>query len=137
MAPNKWLAIGLAYDLLEADIMQWVAGPTSLETDMESVDLQQKIELRGQSQVHDRISVHGVLLDNIDDHLRSLVQLDDAEKKVRFTTWRPFDTNDALDWVIKLDEIIPISIASGSADTEWSERIDHGQIELYLSSVPI
>jgi hypothetical protein len=78
-----------------------------------------------------------VLLDNIDDHLRSLVQLDDAEKKVRFTTWRPFDTNDALDWVIELDEIIPISIASGSADTKWSERFDHGQIELYLSSVPI
>jgi hypothetical protein len=40
LAPNKWLAIGLAYDLLEADIMQWVAGPTSLETGIGPVNLQ-------------------------------------------------------------------------------------------------
>ena len=27
IAPNKWLAIGLANNLLDADIIKWISGP--------------------------------------------------------------------------------------------------------------
>ena len=31
--PNTWLAIGLADDLVNADVIQWLAGPSGFETD--------------------------------------------------------------------------------------------------------
>ena len=69
--------------------------------------------LREQSSVHDRISVRGVLLENKEEHLRNFVHLDAFDNKVKFTTWRPFDTGDPLDTLITLDGPLPLSIASG------------------------
>ena len=56
LGPNKWLAIGLANNLLDADVIQWVTATTS-------------DELLDQSTAYDKISVKGVLLQNPDDHL--------------------------------------------------------------------
>ena len=46
IAPNNWLAIGLANDIFEADIIQWVAGPVSPADAADSNDLLKMIELR-------------------------------------------------------------------------------------------
>ena len=81
--------------------------------------------MREQSKVHDRISVHGVLLDNIENQLRSMVQFEDGEK-VEFKTWRSFNTADPLDVVIQFDEELPMMIASGSSETTWEDRFEHG-----------
>ena len=32
IAPNKWLAIGFANDFFEADVIQWISGPSGYET---------------------------------------------------------------------------------------------------------
>ena len=75
--------------------------------------------LREQSIVHDRISVHGVLLDNKVQHLRNFVHLDDHDNRVKFTTWRPFSTGDPLDRVVKLDDELEFGIAFGQKGVEW------------------
>lgn len=31
IAPNKWLAIGLANDFFNADVIQWISGPSGSE----------------------------------------------------------------------------------------------------------
>ena len=69
--------------------------------------------------MHDKISVRGVLLDNKENQIRNIVQLDSTEDVVNFTTWRPFNTGDPLDVVLAMDSRVPISLASGTVDTEW------------------
>ena len=49
MGPNKWLAIGLANNLIESDVIQWVTAST-------------EVDLLEESTVYDKISVRGVLL---------------------------------------------------------------------------
>ena len=66
-----------------------------------------------------------------------MVTLDDASDKVVFTTWRPFDTKDALDRLIKIDSVVPFSIVSGSAATPWESRSEHGRINLYFSAIAV
>ena len=63
--------------------------------------------------MYDRISVKGVLLDNKENQLRNFVHLDEYDNLVKFTTWRPFNTEDSLDTLVQLDSSLPLSIASG------------------------
>ena len=57
IGPNKWLGIGLAKNLLNADVIQWVSGA-------EGANMQKE------SYASDKIAVNGVLLPNLQDHLR-------------------------------------------------------------------
>lgn len=59
-----------------------------------------------------------------------MIALDDVDDFVRFTTWRPLDTQDPLDTVIKFDSTVPFVLASGDYSTEWEQRIEHGRIDL-------
>ena len=122
IAPNKWLAIGLANNLLNADIIKWVSGP-------EGEEMQEK------SSGSDQITVNGILLPTNDhDHLRVTMVTDEEQNKIEFTTLRAFDTKDPLDTVVKLDSLFKLSIASGeTSTTEWESKKDHGRIELFLS----
>ena len=125
IAPNTWLAIGLADNLLNADIIQWVVEPNSNGDN----------DLKDLSSSQDSIAVHGVLLANIDNHLSTTVEIDDVNNKVEFTTLRAFDTQDPLDTIVKLDSTFQLSIASGSAaNVEWDQKVDHGRIELFIST---
>lgn len=87
--------------------------------------------------MQDRISVHGVLLDNKVNHLRNFVHLDDYQNRVFFTTWRSFDTEDPLDAVLAFDTVMPFSIASGKTDSDWDSRTDHGNVNLFLNLKPV
>ena len=49
IGPDKWLAIGLANNLIESDVIQWVTAST-------------EVDLLEESTVYDKISVRGVLL---------------------------------------------------------------------------
>ena len=77
--------------------------------------------------------MHGVLLDNIENQLRSTVQFVDGER-IEFKTWRLFNTGDPLDVVINPDEELPLMIASGSSETAWEDRFEHGQVRLKINS---
>jgi len=63
------------------------------------------------------------------------VQLEDDN--IVFKTWRSFNTADPLDAVIKFDEEIPLRIASGSADTLWEDRFEHGLVRLKIQSIAL
>ena len=65
LSPNKWLAIGLANNLLDADIIQWVSGAEGAN-------------LKEESYASDKIAVRGILLDSKpnDDHLRVGISVD-------------------------------------------------------------
>ena len=90
--PNKWLAIGLANNLIESDIIQWVTAST-------------EEKLIDESTVYDKISVRGVLLQNPHEDI-SLVNPYEVNKgKVHMSTKRAFDTKDPLDTVIVMDSI--------------------------------
>lgn len=71
--------------------------------------MKETVELRERSTVHDRVAFKNVLLDNkadLNQHanlLRNSIKLDDTADLVHFTTWRPFDTQDPLDAVLKLE----------------------------------
>lgn len=90
-----------------------MAGPTGYNPSESPNNLSEEMALREQSSVHDRISVRGVLLENKEEHLRNFVHLDDHDNRVKFTTWRPFDTGDPLDTLVLLDEPLPLAVASG------------------------
>ena len=74
------------------------------------------------------MTLNGVLLDTPDDHLRNVVQPVNPWGRVKFTTRRVFDTMDPLDKVLKYDEAISLSIASGDLgdDRPWPNRFEHG-----------
>lgn len=92
MEPNKWLAIGLANNLIESDIIQWVTAST-------------EEKLVDESTVHDKISVRGVLLQNPQEDVSLVSPLEVNKGKVHMSTKRAFDTDDPLDTVIKMDSI--------------------------------
>ena len=61
--------------------------------------------------------------------------VDKALQKVRFTTKRPFEADDPIHQAIKLDSEFALSIATGkTSETEWSERIENGKIDLFFNS---
>ena len=63
-----------------------------------------------------------------------MIKADLDANLVSFTTWRPFLLDNPLYTEIKLESVIPLSIASGAtARTEWSERTEHGKIDLLYS----
>jgi len=64
---NKWLAIGLAPDMFDADVIYWEAGRSGFDLNggnSSTLSVSDQISLRQESKVYDRISVHGVLFDN-------------------------------------------------------------------------
>lgn len=71
---NKWLAIGLAQDMLDADVIYWEAGRSGYDLNGEksTLSVSDQISLRQESKVYDRIAVHGVLFDNPDNQLRNV-----------------------------------------------------------------
>jgi len=72
MAPNMWLAIGLANNLVEADVIKWVSG-AHLSNTSDLNTLENMLAKRSQSKVEDCISVRGELLENNKNLLRSIV----------------------------------------------------------------
>lgn len=136
MKPSQWLALGFAPDLIEADVIWWEAGATGYAPEDQPQTMTEEIDLRGQSKVFDRISVHGVLLEDKKNQMRNFVHLDDYTDRVRFTTWRAFGTKDPLDQVLALNSKMPISLAAGKSGTSWEEKTFHGSINLYLNKEP-
>ena len=134
MQPHTWIAVGLAPDLIEADVIWWEAGSSGYDPADSPGTIQEELLLRRQSKVLDRISVHGVLLENKTNQLRNMLVLNDNLNRIQFTTWRAFDTKDPLDTLLRLDSEVPFSIASGSKNTTWEERTNHGTINLYFNS---
>ena len=72
MAPNMWLAIGLANNLVEADVIKWVSG-AHLSNTSDLNTLENMLAKRSQSKVEDCVSVRGELLENNKNLLRSIV----------------------------------------------------------------
>ena len=120
LEPDYWLAVGLAGNFMDqVDVIQWIAGATGYNPKDSPNSLREEMLLREQSLVHDRISVNGILLEHSENSLRNYVHLDDFDNLVKFTTWRPFNTNGALNATIKLGSALTISFASGTIDTSW------------------
>ena len=105
--------------------------------------MKETVQLRERSTVHDRVAYKNVLLDNkvdLNQHanlLRNSIKLDDSADKVHFTTWRPFDTLDPLDAVLKLESQFPFTLASGSSLDQWEQRSEHGTINLFFNAIPL
>ena len=129
--------MGFAPDLIEADVIWWEAGATGYDPSDQPNTMTEEIVLREKSKVYDRISVHGVLLENKENQMRNYLKLDDHQNRVTFTTWRAFDTKDPLDQKLAFDSKMPFSIASGKVGTPWEEKTSHGSIDLWLNSTPI
>ena len=72
IAPNMWFAIGLAYDLLDGDVIKWVSGDY-YKNNSELNYLQNMVTKRSQSKVVDCYSIKGELVENNKNLLRSIV----------------------------------------------------------------
>ena len=84
-------------------------------------------------------------LRTFEDHLYLLNPENDAkeflsndiyiDQSFYFTTRRPLQADDSIHTGIELDSIVRLSLASGAtAETGWSERVEHGKIDLYFNS---
>ena len=105
----------------KVDVIQWFADPS---------------DPSGQSSVHDSISVNGVLFEDPENQLRNALTLDSVDNKFKFTTKRVLDTKGPLDAAIELDQVLSLSIATGSSGTKWEQRTDIGNLGLYLPGEP-
>ena len=125
LGPDKWLAIGLANNLTDADVIQWVS---ALSVNQLMLD----------SKAMDQLSVKGVLLDTPNDHLTTTKVLDIVNSTVEMTTKRAFDTKDPLDKVVDMDSMFQLTFAMGEKlSTTWETRTNLGNIDLFISDVPL
>ena len=91
--------------------------------------------MQKESYASDKIAVNGVLLPNLYDHLRVGIDVNAEQNTIEFHTLRAFDTKDPLDTVVKIDSLFDLIFLSGdTATTEWDQRVDHGTIQLFLST---
>ncbi len=69
---RKWLAVGFADDLQDADIIFWGSGIKGPNDELLGIDSKVGGKYE-ESMVYDKVTLNGVLLDTPDNHLRNVV----------------------------------------------------------------